>query len=286
MPERHFLETAGNVSIDITECIVQKNGKRYKHITKTFKGPKNQVERLQWKPFGAAKNNTSETTVVSEVEVEFEFFKQMKSEIWIPNGLYMSYARKDNWTPGELKCLMVSKRPDHTYREIYSRKLNTSISEAIEKANKVSNIPVQPVQVQPVEPQTTKLNTAGLSLKDMLKLKSQQRSDVTISGGGITDRLKQKQEQKSDKKCTIYVQNVPEDFTETDLASHLTEFDISRISITRRPNHQGVMESAGSAFIDCYEEAETERCIVFLNTCKFEHQVLCAQHARPKVKKF
>jgi hypothetical protein len=282
---------AGDVRIDTTTRLVTDNGKKYRKTTKTYTGPKKLVDRLQWKHFGSVKDPMAKTDVTEDIEFEFTTSYVKNKDEWRFNGLYLGWARKDNWTQREINCIVRSARPDLEYRKIYKRRLDTLIAETIEKMKTdedkqrekdseeaLLNEPKKPV----------KINTAGLSLTDLLKQKTRQRTLDQTKGGtsaGITALLRNKQDKQSDKKCTIYVQNIPDEYIEADISAHLTEFEIRRTHMVRRPDRSGVMTPVGTAFIECYDEDETEKCIEFLNTCKWEHRVINAQHSKPKTKK-
>lgn len=315
-------ETAGAVTIETRKELKYKNGpdgpdgskgpkgpkgpkgRPYVQVTTTHRGPKAQVERLKWKKFGVGKYTT---TICDDVYLEYTD-NARKEEPWVANGFYITQARKDGWSDHEIKLVRKAERPDLKWKEIFFRKQDAAIATALAKVRATIK-----QEKEAAAARATRLNggmtgaeteaeteaetddkptegpvvVKGMSMKDLLKQKSQQRRGGTGSkGGGITAQLQKKREQRGDRKLTIYVQNVPTDWTEDDIAEQLTDFQIRRVSVTRKFNNVGVRVAVGSAFLELYEEDETERCITFLNDrCRWGSMVVSAQHARPKTQR-
>lgn len=275
-----------------------KPGQSYMEVTKTYRGPKAQVERLRWKPFGGGKYKTMECE-----EVYLEYVGCAKKEApWVANGYYLSQARKDGWNEHEIKLVRKAERPDLKWREIFDRKQKATIASALAKVRAeikkekeeraacagTSGQNAQNEEDEEKPEQEQPVMVKGMSMKDMLKMKAQQRKGggSGAKGGSISAQLQKKREQRGERKLTIYIQNVPTDWVEDDIADQLADFQIKRISVTRKFNSSGVKVAVGSAFLECYEEDETERCITFLNDrCRWGSMVVSAQHARPKTQR-
>lgn len=302
MKQQHNVEcttvNAGAVTIETRKVLkCAEDGRKYVEVTTTHRGPKAQVDRLKWKPFGSGKYKT---TVCDDVYLEY--VGEARKEVpWIPNGHYITLARNDGWSDHEIKQIRIAERPDLKWNEIFFRKQQATIAAAVARvradiqrekdaAAAAASIGMEPESEQTQTEQTDAVAPSpmtvskGMSMKDLLKQKAQQRKGGGGSAtDGITAQLQKKREQRADRKLTIYVQNVPTDWSEEDIADQLENFQIRRISVTRKFNDSGNKVPVGSAFIECYEEDETERVLAHLNDrCCWGSMVVSAQHALPK----
>jgi hypothetical protein len=299
-------DTAGEANMYITEQLVERtNGSRYTLTTKRKVTKPQVLARRKWKHFGnrvdtaispaLARKIESEGHKISKYEqccigsdvfLEFVNPKKLSAQEWIPNGLYVGHARKAGWSPEEITSIIRYKeqgvlRPDKRYLQLYEMKLRILIAEAKIKCQRENGVPVS--ALVPLAP------GAKVGLRDRMMRKTFSRQQAVESGEtptGLSALLEQKRSNHADseQKCTVFLENVPVDYDETDIKEHLFDYDIRRVNIVRRENQYGVKESVGKAFVECNGEEVAVECLKYLNGARWQSAVISAVLSKPKPK--
>lgn len=281
---RNWTEHSSPFTFLYAERLVKRGDDTVRITTKKTQGPASAIRRLKWKKFGAAVNDkplAPETNLGREINFEFT---QPEATEWIPNGMYVTRAQNDGWSRDDIKKIIRSDRPDLVYRQIWNTKLRALIAETKHK----NPAPVDEGQSQvstgdPVEPVSTK----GMGIRERLALKKKGRSSAsgTAAKGGISARMNQRRNDsgrganRDESKCTLFVENVPDDYDEHAIRQEIADHQYRRVNIVRRDG-----ESVGKAFIELDTEEDAKICQEVINGTRWGHCIISAQFARPKRK--
>lgn len=274
-----WIEERSPFTLKYTERTYHRTGQPYvKVTTKRTSGPPGPMDRLKWSQFGASKAGEAPTTSVgAEVFFEPVQFTQPQprpqtstDDEWIPNGLYISEARKDGWSDAEITSIIRSNHPDKVYQQIYRKKIAAVSAKFKASVDIVSgNEEVPP---------------ASLGLKERMMLKQKQRSSqqkLSNSSTSLSARMNQRRGnptgERDETKCTLFVENVPEDYVEADIKNHIEKFRYRRVNIVKRDG-----QSIGKAFIELESENEAQACLDAINGARWEYYVVNAQFSQPK----
>ena len=262
------------------EQLIQKGDQKLKRTTKTYSGPKNVYERTKWKKFGDALGQTNTTCIAPEVEFEFTYKPPKTDEDeWVANGLYIGWAKDANWPDVDIKKIMRSDRPDLVYMDLQKQKINALLAplrESMRKLEPDTDTNKQSNLQTPLEP------TRKMGLKERMALKKQQREVKDSSSNGETSlsaRLNRKKEQtrQDEHKLTLFVDNIPLEYKEHDIKSHISDFDYKRVSIVKRDGY-----SIGKACIELATVKEAEDCLKAIDGVTWGYSIVSAQVSKPK----
>lgn len=258
-----------------------RDGQNITRTTKTYVGPKRVHERLQWKKFGAALNTKEKTSsICGDVEFEFTYKSPTKKEEWVPNGLYISWAKEANWPDADIKKIIRSDRPDLVYMDLHRTKMGALFGPLIDSPAPKSTGKTG----SKTEDKKPAIPNRKMGLKERMIRKQQERQTTETSvnpENSLSARLNRKKEYNKDNehKCTLFIDNVPLEYHESDIKSKISEYDFKRVSIVKR---DGV--SIGKAFIELNNEDEAKDCLEFINGQNWEYSVINAQFSKPKPK--
>lgn len=280
-------------------------GHRYRRSIK-YKGPRAEVNRLtSWKKFGAAAKEDCPKPRIGE-DVFFEFVEPDPKEAeWISNGVYVNYARENDWTDSEIKQIIHSNHPDQVFEKILRQKIQTLFAEIDykwkldlmkreeEHKSALEESVDQSDQKQPESKQTPiKLPKEKMGLRARMAAKKQvpESTVKTDDKKSIRDKLRVKKQEHSgdEQKSTLFVTNVPDYYVEQDIRIQIAEninVNIRRINIVRQFNHHNIRESIGKAFVVLSNPEQANICLEYLNTCRWDALVVHAEFAKPKPKK-
>ena len=266
-------------------------------------------ERLSWSKFGEAAKGIKCTYIADEVEIEFVSPKQEKESSYKPNGYWITLARNQGWSDSDIKDIMRAPDPEAVALKMYERMLNTDNAKLRMARDKhmaeydrlraeiatPAPEPVAPVLVPapasaassaapapaPVEAKS------GLRARFSAKqTENKQNEAAAPAKTGIASRLKQiKQNNETlEQDSTLFVRNVPEDYTEQDIKNVLFNFNIARINIVRKSTgDDGVRLSSGSAFIVLGSREDAVACMEFLHGYRWCNVIASVDFSKPKV---
>jgi len=255
-------------------------------INKRFTGPPGPIQRLGWKKFGAAATGESCTKIANDVQ--FEFVQPYK---WIPNGIYLAAARKDNWSQEEIKKLIKSDRPDLLYRKLQKSKVDTHLASLMLKfEHRPDPSPSQSSgpgtnDTKPTESLPDPSVKMGLRERMLHKQRNRVDTEPTPSAkpnshsARMNQRRDDAKQQHDEQLCTLFLQNIPEDYSESDIKTHIEDYQFRRVNVVRREG-----ESIGKAFIELESSEETQRCLDAINGQKWGYCVIEVQLSKPKPK--
>jgi hypothetical protein len=247
-------------------------------INKRFTGPSGPIQRLGWKKFGAAATGESCTTVKGDVYLEFV----RTDSKWIPNGIYINAAKKDNWSQNEINQIIRSDRPDIVYRKLQKSKVDTHLASLRLKFEHVEAEDTKPAAPEPEPDPSVKM---GLRERMLYKQRNRVETETTPSAkpNSLSARMNQRRDdakqQHDDQLCTLFLQNIPEDYSEADIKTHIQDYKFRRVNIVRRDG-----ESIGKAFIELESTEETQGCLEAINGQKWGYCVIEVQLSKPKPK--
>jgi hypothetical protein len=238
-----------------------------KVTTKKTSGPPGPMARRKWKKIGAATKEKQVSPAGTEV---FFVTPQKRNEEWIPNGIYVESARKLNWSDQEIKRIVRSNQPDSIYEQIYRNKINQLAS--IKNTNKYP--------MATVASEAAALVNQKMGIRERLLLKQHQQSNVPV--GNPKTSLSARMNQihggpRNETKCTLFLENIPEDYTESDIKNHISNFQYRRVNIVRRDG-----QSMGKAFIELDSEDETTSCLSAIDGQRWSYYIISAQFSKPK----
>jgi RNA recognition motif-containing protein len=95
----------------------------------------------------------------------------------------------------------------------------------------------------------------------------------------MNQRRDDAKQQHDDQLCTLFLQNIPEDYSEADIKTHIQDYKFRRVNIVRRDG-----ESIGKAFIELESTEETQGCLEAINGQKWGYCVIEVQLSKPKPK--
>lgn len=263
------------------------NGSKYKTTTKKVSGPPAAIERQKWKKFGNAA--TDDGIATSSVGTDV-FFEPVKRKIhtpvdnWRPNGVYLKHARNNNWSDQEIRRIVKSDRPDIVYMQIFRTKLEAAMAEVRMKA--IAEGKILPVPT-PVAPSQDKPASA-MGLRERMMMKQQQRLTEAKPNANpntsLSARMNQRQSERQSErqsgrndKSTLFLENVPDNYTEADIKQHIGDFSYRRVNVVRREG-----QSTGKAFIELDSEDEATECLNTIDGQRWEYCVISAQFSKPK----
>jgi hypothetical protein len=264
---KRYIVTAGAVTINVVESLVDRTEKekttRIIIKDKTYKGPKGPIERLQWKRYG--NEEPSKTTVGDAVYFE-RIYKDGDPIINIP---YVNSAIENGWTEDEIREIKRSKNPSETWARIFRVKID--------------------IVIATVYPERTV--TVGQKLGVKARLEQQQKARVAQTtdqeakpkGFSLSDKLRAKKEQSQDTEqlCTLFLDNVPEEYTANDIKQELQAFNVTRVNIVMEKGDS--KRSIGRAFVVLKDIEEMQSCMDYINSsCRWGHYVVKAARAKPK----
>lgn len=275
---RNWTEDCSPLMINYTEQVVQRHGKNYRVTTKRTTGPLGAIQRRKWKKFGAAASTKHHMPKLGR-ESNFEFTQPDVDE-HIHNGIYITKATKNGWSKDDIKKIVQSDRPDQAYLKIFDTKLKAVIADAKSKITVLTPVAdTDSIEAKPV-------STKGMGIRERLAMKKKGRTDKPDAKGGITAKFNQRRNDlgrgsnRDETKCTLFVENVPDDYTETDIRQQIADHPYRRVNIVKR---DGV--SIGKAFIELETEEDAKICMEVITGARWGHCVVSAQVSRPKKKK-
>lgn len=258
-----------------------RDGQNITRTTKTYVGPKRVHERLQWKKFGDALNTKEKTaSICGDVEFEFTYKSPTKKDEWVPNGLYISWAKEANWPDADIKKIIRSDRPDKVYFDLHRTKMGALFGPLIDSPDSKPHAKME----SETDAKKPAISQRKMGLKERMMRKQKERQTTNTSGNpenSLSARLNRKKEysKENEHKCTLFVDNVPLEYHETDIKSKISEYDFKRVSIVKRDGY-----SIGKAFIELNGEDEAKDCLEFINGQNWEYSVINAQLSKPKPK--
>lgn len=268
-----------------TEEKLVRDGNNITRTTKTYVGPKAVRERQQWKKFGAALNDNEQNTTTIGADVEFEFtYKPMShKDEWVPNGLYIGWAKKDNWPDVDIKKIIRSDRPDLVYQDLFRQKMGALFAPLTDTIAKTSASASASSSASSGGSKNRSQPTRKMGLKERMMLKKRDRdsSETPKSENSLSARLNRKKEisMENEHKCTLFVDNVPLEFHEGDIKAQISDFDFKRVSIVKRDGN-----SIGKAFIEFNSEEDAASCLSDIDGKRWEYNIIAAQFSKPKPK--
>jgi len=248
-------------------------------INKRFTGPSGPIQRLGWKKFGAAATGESCTTVKADVYLEFV----RQNSTWIPNGIYINAAKKDNWSQSEINQIIRSDRPDLVYRKLQKSKVDTHLASLYLKFGHATD----PEATEPIDPAPAPDPSVKMGLRERMLHKQRNRVDTettpSTKPNSLSARMNQRRDdakqQQDDQLCTLFLQNIPEDYSEADIKTHIQDYKFRRVNVVRRDG-----ESIGKAFIELESTEATQTCLEAINGQKWGYCVIEVQLSKPKPK--
>ena len=101
--------------------------------------------------------------------------------------------------------------------------------------------------------------------------------------GNVTPKERMNQRrgaaQQDGHKSTLFVENVPDEYTEDEIKGHIGDFHYRRVNIVRRDG-----KSMGKAFIELESAEEAQACLSAINGQHWSYCVVNAQLSKPKPK--
>jgi len=282
---RTWSDGTSPINTTYTECIYSRssesNAAMVKVTTKKTYGPQRCMARLKWARFGeAAKRNFNVQTQVGS-DVQFEYCDKIQDEDdWIPNGAYVESARLYGWSDQDIKKLIRTQRPDLEYAKIYRSKVETELA-----SQKVQMATLKPTLPGPESASASASASASkLGLRERLLLKQQSRSEqpeqIKNPANSIAARMSQRGAIRDDTNCTLFIENVPDDYTEADIKTHIESYKFRRVNIVRREG-----QSVGKAFIELDSAEEALACMECINGQQWGYHIISAELSKPKPKK-
>lgn len=253
-------------------------------INKRFTGPSGPIQRLGWKKFGAAATGESCTTVKADVFLEFV----RPNSVWIPNGIYINAAKKDNWSQSEINQIIRSDRPDLVYRKLQKSKVDTHLASLYLKFGHASATePEDPAPIPTPVPTPAPDPSVKMGLRERMLHKQRNRVETepipSTKPNSLSARMNQRRDdakqQHDDGLCTLFLQNIPEDYSEADIKTHIQDYKFRRVNVVRRDG-----ESIGKAFIELESTEATQTCLEAINGQKWGYCVIEVQLSKPKPK--
>jgi len=262
--------------INYTERTYQRGRQSVRVVNKRFTGPPGPIQRLGWKKFGTAATGNFATEIKGDVYLELVQKAQL-CDNWIPNGIYINAAKKDNWSQIEINQIIRSDRPDLMYRKIQKSKVNTHLAKLNLKLNLTDTNPA----VTDSDP------SVKMGLRERMLHKQRNRTDTEESSlpkpNSLSARMNQRRDdakqQHDEQLCTLFLQNIPEDYSEADIKTHIQDYKYRRVNVVRREG-----ESIGKAFIELESAEETQTCLEAINGQKWGYCVIEVQLSKPKPK--
>jgi hypothetical protein len=262
------------------------------------------VDRSIWRKFGEATKDIKCTYIADEVEIEF-IVKEKKESSFKPNGFWITFARNQGWSVSDINDIMRSPDPGAVALKMYERILNTENAKLrmevdkqmaeydrrradILNAEPEHNPKVHETSVPPVAVSgTPEPPKSGLRARFSAKQSENKKGDdqTSMKSGGIASRLKQLKQTKeqSEQDSTLFVRNVPEDYTEQDIKTVLHDFKIVRVNIVRKANGDDVRVSTGSAFVVLSSRDEAVACMEFLHGYHWCNVIASVDFSKPKI---
>lgn len=255
-------------------------------IKKTYKGPYGAVDRLtrwhngQLKPFGENVSKYS-TTIEPEIYLELAGKKASNNDEFIHNGLYITHAKQLNWSKERISKIIKTNRPDLVFKKYYVMDYpSTAPSTLMSTSTAPSTTPSTSTSTST----STEATKPKLGLAARMKLVREQASDNNEpKSQGFGNRFKEKYQTDNDESvCTIFVSNLPSTYEEIDIKEHFmtTDIAIRRVNVVRYDQEHG-----GKAFIVCSRGEDVERCIEYLNSCRWGNAIIHADKAKSKNRK-
>jgi RNA recognition motif-containing protein len=263
------------------------------------------VDRSKWLKFGEATKDIKCTYMADEVEIEF-IVKEKKESSFKPNGYWITFARNQGWSVSDINDIMRSPDPAAVALKMYERILNTEnaklrmeldkqmaeydrrradILNAEQKEKEPASLSVASPPV--AESGTPEPPKSGLRARFSAKQSENKKADdeSAVKSGGIASRLKKLKQTKeqSEQDSTLFVRNVPEDYTEQDVKTVLTDFKIVRVNIVRKANGDDVRVSTGSAFVVLSSREEAVACMEFLHGYHWCNVIASVDFSKPKI---
>jgi hypothetical protein len=262
-----------------TEQIYHRGSKVEGVKVKTKRMPKQISERRKWAKFGSVSRDGKEkgaTSVAGDVFMEYTKPDIEPSAVWEPNGQWVSYAKQEKWTHSEISKIKKSEDPAEVYKKIYLGRIATTVAEI--KAKRAA-------KEGTTGGVAAKVDTTGMGLRERLLLKKQQRDNAsdtetpTRGSSSLSARMNKMRgaSQRDEQKCTLFVMNVPDDYTVDNIKSHLDAFQYRRVNIVQRDGR-----SMGKAFIELESIEEAQACLTSINGARWGYNVIEAQVSRPK----
>lgn len=260
------------------------------------------VDRAKWRKFGEATKDIKCTYIADEVEIEF-IVKEKKESSFKPNGYWITFARNQGWSASDINDIIRSPDPEAVALKMYERILNTENAKLRMEVDKqmaeydrlraeildtehISKVKEPSATVPVPVPASTEPPKSGLRARFSAKQSENKKGDdeTSVKSGGIASRLKQIKQTKdqSEQDSTLFVRNVPEDYTEQDIKVVLNDFKVVRVNIVRKANADDVRVSTGSAFVvlSCREEAVA--CMEFLHGYHWCNVIASVDFSKPK----
>lgn len=211
------------------------------------------LARRGWSKFGSALQKCN-TTVVSNEEVMLEF--TTKQDEWVPNGIYITDAIKHGWSNEDIRTIIKSPTPDQAWLEILDRR---------------SGVRTHKDTTSAVQPTTSKPEIGKRSLKDMLSKRQVASQDTR---------------RENSDESTLFLENLPMDYTEDDIKSQLRDLGIEtrRVNIVKRDNGDS-KESVGKAFVELESPEVVAASLLLIDRCQWDRCIVSAHRSRPKVPK-
>jgi hypothetical protein len=232
--------------------------------TRVTTGPKSAMLRRKWSKFGDALEDTfNGPTYGSEVYFEHTHHIDDDQE-WEPNGIYVTDARTRGWPESDIKRIVGSDQPLETYMKIFKGKLDIATSDLKPKDARAA---------------------PGTGLRDRINTRLQEHIDLEPEKpavGSLTAKLNERRYGSADRdvdKCTLFVENIPDEYEEQDIKDHLVDFRYRRVTILRVGG-----ASTGRAFIVLESEAEAQKCIEVFHGKRWGHCVIDVKLSKPKPK--
>lgn len=266
-----------------TETKIGRGNDTIKRTIKRFTGPIGPIKRLNWKKFGAAGADPTKITSRICEDVDFELKNPIKyNDNWVSNGMYITLARADNWSDVDITKITKSDHPDQVYSSIYLGKVKTMFAEydtiAMKKAMAKAKAKGKPMaKIKAVD-----LTGMGLRERFLMKQKMRNQGEDTLPGPkSLSSLMNKRREAKNETEhlCTLFAENVPLEYQETDIKQELKDYDVLRVSVVRRDG-----EPVGKAFIELENAEEAADCLKFIDGSHWGHSVISVQFSRPKPK--
>jgi hypothetical protein len=235
-------------------------------IKKTITVPAAVARRKrEWKHFGSVtpENCFSATSLGEEVFMEFAFRNgkgSSKQLLLAEQSRAISHAYRCGFSFNTVKQIEESETPMDTFREFVHQQMKGIVMRV-----KSTLAEGEPVKLQSKGP-------VGLKARmRMCKTKTEEAVSGAEGSMGLRARLTTKNDSRGEEhERSLFVSNVPCEFTERDIHEELGELmgeevSVERINIVRKPNNQGVKESIGKAFIVCNTIEDAKEMMDLLN---------------------
>lgn len=243
--------------------------------TKTTTGPPGAMQRRKLAKFGDAGEDSGSNMSIGQ-DVFFELVSPTHTEQeYVPNGVYVTCAREAGWSDSDIKRIIRSDQPDQVYLKISRSKINAA-------STTIATTTASTTATTSATTTTTATTSAPKGLRGLMQSKQQKRLGTPESGKKtLSSVLHQRRHgpERDESKCTLFVENIPEDYQEADIKEHIAEFQYRRVNIVRRDG-----ESIGKAFIELDSEADAEACLQAVHGSRWSYCVVSAQYAKPKSK--